>query len=245
VGIEAMKTLLWARTVMALADCAPSAIQNRYNFQQQRIEFPMYAKGQRTPSVQTLVDVEEAAPVGRDKAKLRPFAGTRRLFEVGPEGMPLWKVLEGSIATCEGVLDEWLTERWAASIVALMDFPEKVDRLVAAMLPADLLVEMTDPHFWPPLGRFSYGVQVMLKMKGSMLTSRDECHLSEELTAQWLTVVLAAWQMAYARKAKRNEADLLLVLSVNDLEQTLPHIHVELEHWLEVDMNQKMAERFS
>ena len=165
-GIEAMKTLLWARTVIELADCAPSAIQNRYNFQQQRIEFPMYAKGQRTPSVQTLVDVEEAAPVGRDKAKLRPFAGTRALFEVGPEGVPLWKVLEGSTATCESVLDTWLTQQVKAPAAALMDFPDKMLRLVAAMLPAPLVREMAEPHFWPALGRFSYGVDVSLKMQG-------------------------------------------------------------------------------
>lgn len=230
-GIDSLRTLLWSRTVIERAGFAPSAILDRYNFQLSRIEFPLYAKAQRLPSVETLVDVEQAHPIGRNAAKERPFAGTRRIFELGPDGLPLWKVLEGATSTCDSVLDGWLTHR--SHKPTGMDFPQKLWHLIKTLTPQDELEHIERLSSLPVGDRFTYETSMLAALGTSVgMDTYDIERLEVEPDLETVVAVLAAWQLSHERRTMRSEMDYLLIGVVSAFHQVISLIYAELSIWL-------------
>lgn len=244
-GIDALRTLLWVRTVLRLADAKPSNLLSKLVFQVERAEFALYATAQRTPSSTTLWAVEEAYPV-KDKAA-RPLAGTRTIYEIGPSSMPLWSVLAGNQGACETLMDDYLARTLGTPMKAV-SFDRKVDAIYEVLFEPhevhavkEMLAAQPTPH------KFRYALLLYAAVidKNTIYHPLlDDADRSIHSNLELVLVLLAAWQLSYLFKTKYEETDYLMAAAMHILKDILPEIMGELNIWSRQDLETKMTKRF-
>ena len=89
------------------------------------LEFPLYRQGRRAPSVTTLKLLDQV------------FPGAREVFDRGPDGIPLWPILDGDTAACREVVASAFKQLEVAD-ASVLRLDQKVSRLWTALLPDHL-----------------------------------------------------------------------------------------------------------
>ncbi|SFM85879.1 hypothetical protein [Rugamonas rubra] len=243
-GIDALRTLLWVRTVLRLADAKPSNLLSKLVFQVERAEFALYASAQRTPSSTTLWAVEEAYPV-KDKAA-RPLAGTRTIYEIGPSAMPLWSVLAGNQGACETLIDDYLAR--TLGTMKAVSFDKKVDAIYAVLFEpheADAVKEMLAAQPTPHKFRYALLLYAAVIDKNTIYHPLlDDTDKSIHSNLELVIVLLAAWQLSYLFKTRYEETDYLMAAAVHILKGMIPEVKDEIDIWFRQDLEIKMTKRF-
>ena len=99
-ALDEMRVIAWFKEVLAAADCKNALELTKISIDAEGTEreFRLYEKGGRLPSEDTLtmVDARFDSPISRT-------------FLAGPDGCPLWEVLNGNPEACRQALDLWLS----------------------------------------------------------------------------------------------------------------------------------------
>lgn len=155
------------------------------------IDFGLYAEQRRKPSTVTLKLIEKEYP------------GTSTFYEVGPDEIPLWAVLEGNVDACMAVIDEEL-RRAGENLEQRVFFKEKATRLWLSMLPSHL-------HYWKSLGElltmpgFNVIASTYAESQG-IDTAQSRASGKVYLQTQ-ITAVIALWKLC--PRFPESEADAL------------------------------------
>jgi hypothetical protein len=93
-------------------------------------------EGLSPPGQETVEKIEK----GYDLRNLgiRPFVGTKALIDRGPDGFPLWKILEGDSEVCMQVVDEEVARLLGKKPDDSSSFEQRVKALFMHRLPSDI-----------------------------------------------------------------------------------------------------------
>ena len=143
------------------------------------LEFPLYDKGRRKPSLATLDLVEQALP------------GTRVRYDRGSDVTNLWGILEGKREACQNHLDSELA-RTGSTLISIPRFKDKAIHVWLALLPEYL-------HYWKSIQELTADLSCnlfALTYKASLKrTPAENCVRSIPYTASLVTAVIALWQL--------------------------------------------------
>lgn len=121
--LSAMRVACWFNNLKAQSGLSADEMQEAPHLVDlSTINFQLYAEQRRKPSIVTLNLIE------------KEFPGTLEIYDVGPAGLPLWKVLAGDRDTCVAVVDAQLALMSDAARQKLF-FKEKVGRFWRFLLP--------------------------------------------------------------------------------------------------------------
>lgn len=153
------------------------------------LEFGLYAQQRRKPGDVTLKLVDQV------------FPETRELYEVGPYGVALWKILEGDPQACTQAVNAEL-QRIGEDLTRRLSFSEKAVRLWLFMLPEHL-------HHWKSLEELVSMPEFNIVAKTYATGQGEDTHAhrvqGRVYSASLISAVIALWKLC--RQYPDSEAD--------------------------------------
>ncbi len=243
-GVALIRVRMWVRTVLKRAGCDAREFPRRYVTP--RLSRPMlwyYEDGERFPSDKALGAIENGQPTASlDNRPKDPFKGCEAIFAVGPDGIPLWDVLEGGEEACyQAIADalEHIPTGSTAMVKPVGGLGAKIEAMYALMLHGDSLAQITSPaNGWPDLSQWVNGNQRnLLEVEADELAA-DNATYSEQIqqySLDQLVAVMALWIQAWRNFEYVPEATYLLQgVFYRAVDELLPEIADDLrEHFHE------------
>lgn len=243
-GVALIRVRMWARTVLKRAGCDAREFPRRYVTP--GLSRPMlwyYEDGERFPSDKALSAIEDGQPAASlDERPKNPFKGCEAIFRVGPEGIPLWDVLEGDEEACFLAIANALEHIPAGSTAMVKPvggLGAKIEAMYALMLHGDSLAQITSPdNAWPDLSQWVNGNQRnLLELEADELAADNATYgeQTQQYSLDQLVAVVALWILAWQSHVHVPEATYLLQgVFYRAMDELLPEIADDLrEHFHE------------
>lgn len=246
-GVTRMRVRTWVQAVLKRAGCSAREFPKRYATPGlSRPKLWHYEDGERFPINTTRAAIERAQAYGAlEERAERPFKGCEAIFLVGPQGIPLWDVLEGGEEACYSAIAnalEFIPASSTAMVKPVGGLGAKIEAMYALMLHGDSLAQITSPdNGWPDLSQWVNGNQRnLLEVEADELTAENAEYGDQTLqySVGHLAAVMAMWILARREFTYVQEATYLLQgIFYRAVGESLPEIADELEERFHEGLN--------
>lgn len=140
--VDALRSKIWVAEIERIAakhigkDVSIMQVLDLFSFADLHgRNFSDVKKGIDFPSPQAIDKIAAGSTLNRGKF---PFGNTKTLYENGPDGFPLWKILEGDSDVCLQVVDDEVKRLVGKTPDESISFEQRVRILFAYRVPADI-----------------------------------------------------------------------------------------------------------